>query len=307
MTIIDRIDGILGEERPARIATHQSPDWDALGFVFVLERAIRQAGGCIASGVRFLPVGQTDPAADFVGDTGGEHDGVRTFDHHQLVGAAGQTSATRLVFEAIQAANWTALDYLAPLVTLINECDLGQPNDSREIGIHALLSAKKAQRWADAQILAWGREIFNDLADGLLSKAIAKRDLAANLLAVLELPYPPYRRVAVLAPDAPRSCTQAAYEDGIDIVFYQNEVERDGVTRFLRGAVRSNEAAADVHLGKMVEHTIRRCEKVAPAIADELRQWFQHPAGFMVGISEKATGGETPMDVSLIDVANAIM
>lgn len=307
MNITERLEARVASGETLVIATHQSPDWDALGFVFVLEAAYSAVCGLneVRGHVHFIPAGQTDAQADFVGDTGLVADGVRNFDHHQLRGEEARTSATYLMYEAIQAAGLD-ISHLFPLVRLIDRADWGHTSDdvalSRELGIHALLAAQKAAGASDYEILAWARQVWTALAGGLWQKAQARRELEANIVSAFDVGG---IRVAVLALDAPRGCTAAAYEAGHDVVFYQSTVQRDGVTRHLRGAVRRTQAEP-LHLGNQVEAALARPETPGD-IRAELAQWFQHPAGFMAGVSEKAAGGAEPMAVSLTDVARVVM
>ena len=166
----------------ATIVTHTSPDWDAIGSTWLLKRFV-----FMDAAIAFVNTGNPDPTvvgpADAVVDTGKIWDAnYYRFDHHQLIGPdANATCATSLVYDYLRAVGKVD-DYLAPLIGLIYAGDTGksEANLSRSVGIHALLSCRKARRASDTDLMAWGFEVLDDLASHLKARAEARLSLAQH-------------------------------------------------------------------------------------------------------------------------------
>ncbi len=264
------------------LVTHVSPDMDAIGSCWLLQLYDDE---CATADVEFVNTGNPDPylleCALAVVDTGGmldpEH---RRFDHHQLTGRAARTSATMQVFEWLLAGG-RQLDYLRPLIELINAGDLGLDahgaKESREFGIHALLSEMKHDKASDQEMLSYGCWLLDQLARRLERKqhaALAVRSSTVYISADKRL---------IALKDAAPGATFAAYDLGYDVVLFQSEIETPDGTSHSIGAMRKS-GVSDVHVGGLVERIL---SKPIPDLTyntrDELSRWYRHEAGFFAG------------------------
>ena len=288
------------------IITHTSPDWDAIGYAWLMQRY----GGATDMDVRFVNTGAPDAdllaSAYSVGDTGREYDPARRrFDHHHLTGAeANATCAT------LQTAQWLVLSRpdvdLTPIwsiVDLIYAGDTGKPeaNQSRAIGIHALLSAVKAtRRFDDAGLLRFGYDILDLLADGLTARDIARRTLADHTV------YTSADGLVVGLLNAPQGATFAAHEAGARLVVFASDLP--GPT-YARGIMRGGEGQ-DVHVGHLISWLCNDYECGLPNITEpvyeEIATWYRHEAGFFAGKGTAKAPCAEPMQCGLIEVAAAI-
>lgn len=284
-----------------KIITHVSPDWDAIGSVWLLKRY----GGLADADVLFVNTGAPDPAvleaATAVVDTGRVFDpATLRFDHHQLEGtAANETCATTLVAEHLFGDLPHVLD---PLTFLIYNGDTGKPHGgawhSRLVGIHALLSAAKAtKRFDDYGLLAFGFDILDLLADSLTAAAVARRSLEAHTV------YRSDDGLVVALRDAPQGATFAAHEAGARLVVFGD------YTKNAIGILRGGEGA-DVHAGGLVGSLLNDydcgLDDISAALYDELATWYRHQGGFFCGRGTDKAPSDTPILVDLVDVARAL-
>lgn len=298
------------------IATHRSPDHDALCSSWLIARYIVQS---TLVQIAFVPQGTKadDIEADFVTDVGLHYDTVKFFDHHQD-GEDETTSATSRVFTRIWSESFTGDDisHLNPLVEWVTNGDWGRnkmPNN-----LNYLLQGLKLQQKDDAEqattmfaaydhvasMLADGHQIdeavksleLNDDFNSFIKEAVAYRQTMKQKFEEC-LVYQGEKngiKMCILV-NAPMGLTNYAYDIGFDVVAYLGEpVKRDGAFLYPRGIVRRNEVAHRVHLGNAVNAAIAEArtliggDKDWNAVIDELESWFCHPAGFMVGLSNKA-------------------
>lgn len=284
------------------IVTHTSPDWDAIGYVWLMQRY----GGAKGMPVRFVNTGNPDPAlladAYSVGDTGREFDPKRRrFDHHHLPGAAAnETCATHqaymscIVDHVHDTPMWRELHTIGPLVRLIYHGDTGKPeaNESRTIGIHALLSATKAMRPTDDQLLTFGLDILDRLAAHLIAQDEARRSLAVHTV------YTSADGLVVALLNAPQGATFAAHEAGARLVVFHNETER------ARGVMRGGEGA-DVHCGALVDAIVN--DPTTPTdLGSELDLWYRHQAGFFAGRGTAKAPVDDPCGADVREIAKAL-
>lgn len=285
------------------LVTHTSPDFDAIGFVWLMYRYDPKAA---EFPVFFVNTGNPDrallDAAYAVGDTGREYDPARRrFDHHHLPGAeANATCAT------LQCAQWLVLrrpdiDFnpIWPIVELIYAGDTGRPeaNQSRQTGIHALLSTHKARGASDITLLDYGIELLNDLAESLIAREHARRTLGEHTI------YRSADGLVVALKDAPQSATAAAFEKGARLVLFSSAQATPTGTTYARGILRGGEGA-DVHVGELVAR-IAAAHPYRP-LGRELDQWYKHEAGFFAGRGTAKAPCATPMDVQLLDIARLV-
>lgn len=291
------------------IVTHTSPDWDAIGYAWLMQRY----GGAKDMHVVFVNTGAPDPAiladAWSVGDTGRIFDpGRRRFDHHHLPGnEANETCATHQAYMTCIVDNvqdtpiWRELHAIGPLVRLIYYGDTGksEANESRILGIHALLSATKAMRPTDQQLLDFGYDILDRLAKHLIGQAAARSALAKHMV------YASEDGLVVALLNAPQGATFAAHEAGARLVVFASEIP--DVPTYARGVMRGGEGQ-DVHCGALVEYVCADTivGPVDEAVVSELLTWYRHEAGFFAGKGTQKAPCAEPMSCDIRDIARAI-
>lgn len=289
------------------IVTHVSPDFDAIASVWLLKRY----GGLADADVVFVNTGAPDPAvleaATAVVDTGRVFDPARLrFDHHQLPGkAANETCAAHQVFMSMLVDHvrdtpiWRELMAIDPLIRLIYAGDTGkkEANESRRIGIHALLSNRKRQGADSYAALAYGFDLLDNLAQSLISQDEALKSL------VLHTVYRSDDGLVVALEDAPHGATFAAHEAGARLVVFADYAKN------AIGVMRGGEGA-DVHIGGLVSGLLNDydcgLDDIAPAVFEELCTWYRHQAGFFAGRGTDKAPSDKPILVALSDVARAI-
>lgn len=298
------------------IITHTSPDWDAIGAVWLLKRY----GGIADAPVAFVNTGNPDrallDAAAAVVDTGREYDPKRRrFDHHQFEGAAANDDcATSLVYADV--VNPTRMHfYLDPLVKLIFEGDTGKPgaNLSRTVGIHALLSHYKngPQRPTDEAILEYGMGLLDALATHLHGRAMARQSLDTHTV------YQSKDGLVRGLYGAPQGATFAAFDEGARLVVFASEGPETNACGVMRGGegqepdcgalVRDILARyPQVAVGGYAGGTQAEMDAVGEAMRAELARWFLHPAGFFAGRGTQKAPDPTPLTASVAIIAGAL-
>jgi len=288
------------------IITHTSPDFDAIGSCWLLQRY----GGMSDMPIVFVHTGSPDRElldnAAAVVDTGRALDSANNrFDHHHLPGAmSNETCATYEVWFALLDRNaddvtgghYRSLMRIKPLIDLIYAGDTGKPsaNESRRLGIHALLSAQKAKRLDNAALLAYGYTLLDDLAASLIAHAESAASLSKHTV------YASADGLVVALKDAPQGATFAAHEHGARLVIFASELPGT----FARGVMRGGEGT-DVHCGDLIEKIV--VDLATPiAIGVELDSWFRHEAGFFAGKGTAKAPCADPMTVDIVDIASAI-
>lgn len=281
------------------IVIHQRPDFDCIGAGWLIERYLLPCAE-----IRFVRSGQTDETATAVVDTGGELDEARLrFDHHQLTGFAANTSATMQVYVYLLTSGHQ-VEHLHELMNLIDACDLGiqsqEANTSRTLGIHALLSARKAAGASDIELWHYGCSLLDDIAAGLLVRHNAQQEFQDSIAWSDE-----ELGVVVLKPDTAQGVSFAAYDAGYDLVFFEGQAKTGG---YVRGMMRRS-GCVRYHCGNMVEDLMKYCEdnEWGNSVHGELATWFRHPAGFFAGISEKGGASNVPCAVPLVSLATLMV
>lgn len=276
------------------IITHTSPDWDAIGSCWLLQRygplRMREVN------VRFVPTGTTPPELDTalaVVDTGKVYDPTNwRFDHHQMMsGEPANTCAMEQVAMRLLHLNLVSLD-IWPIVNLVWAGDIGANRDghevSRSVGIHAMLSGLKRLGADNQLLLETGYRVLDAIAEDLSARNQARRDLAAL--------------VAWKSDDGQiwalngggSAAGRAASELGARLVVYVDTYLSDEVTHYSVGCFRYGENKHP-HIGDLVG-AILDSETANPLVASELAGWFRHPMGFFAGSgSAKAAPRTTPI------------
>jgi hypothetical protein len=290
------------------IVTHQNPDMDAIASVWLLQRF----GGLEEVEVKFVNTGSPDLAilaeATAVADTGKEIDPNRLrFDHHQLAGqAANDTCAAMQIFEFLISQNPT-IEYLRPLVNLIFAGDTGRPeaNQSRELGIHALLSghkdffAERKQRAGDNDILDFGLMLLDTLALRQRNQATAQAKLAERVV------YKSSDGLIWAIKHGSAGSSFAAFDQGARIVVFEGEpIEVEGGITYPIGLMRAGEWQ-EPDCGELVE-VILADTPTGTAMASELVRWFRHPAGFFSGRGTAKAPVFEPVTIDSADLARRI-
>lgn len=283
------------------IVGHVSPDWDCIGALWLLKRFYTPLAD---ADIVLVNTGNPDRAvldsAAAVVDTGREYDPARLrFDHHQLSGdLANSTCATDMVYTSLLNSDY---EYLAWLNDLIYCGDTGKPeaHQSRLVGIHALLSAQKAKRATDQQLLEYGFSILDDIAASLLARQEARTTLEAHTV------YTSDDGLLVALHNAPQGATWAAFERGARLVVFYTE--SPDVPTYARGIMRASELT-DPHCGELIDRVVD-----SPSVSwrnsdmrAELAQWYKHEAGFFAGKGTAKAPCADPMVPSVVDVARAI-
>lgn len=286
------------------IVGHTSPDWDCIGAIWLLMRY----GGMDGAEVRFVNTGAPDQTllatADAVVDTGRAYEpSRRRFDHHHFPGAdAGECCATSLVHDYLHGDK---PHYLDDLVMLIWAGDTGRrthgAEHSRIVGIHALLSAHKAQKAGDLAVLAWGMATLDDLAEHLQARHEARAMLESCTV------YRSPDGLLVALQEAPQHASTAAFEAGARLVVFQHSDPTIPTNAI--GIWRAGERQ-EPHCGGLVSSLLNdyNCglDDISPAIYDELCTWYRHEAGFFAGRGTAKAPDARPIAIELADVARAI-
>jgi hypothetical protein len=282
------------------IATHTSPDWDAIGAFWSLDRYYFGSG---AQPV-FVNTGKPDPEilarATAVVDTGRVYDPAKMrFDHHH---DGTLPCATALVAQFLtDQGKFPA--YLQPLIDLIHAGDTAGAlaRQSAETGIHALLGAYKRQAKTDADVLAWGCEQLDLLAASLRHRSDAKAKLEACIIYQSD----DNQVVGIVGGDG--SVTYAAHEVyGARLAVFVNEQTLpDGTITYAVGVSRLGGAeVTEPNVGDIVRHVLETTQD--EAMAHELGGWFRHPAGFFAGRGTATAPSTEPLLVEPLRLCAAI-
>lgn len=285
------------------LVTHTSPDWDAITATWLLMRF----GGMEAADVEFVNTGAPDAAvlasADAVVDTGRIHDHARLrFDHHQLPGRA--ASETCAAFQVLQhLAPNGELVHLAPLNALILHGDIGSraygAEWSRLVGIHALLSVRKARKAGDLALLTWGMDVLDDLAEHLKTRYEAREALDACTV------YRSEDGLVIALCEAPIHATGAAFEAGARLVLFQSCSEETNAI----GIQRAGEWQ-EPHCGGLVSSLLNDydcgLDDISAATYAELATWYRHQAGFVACRGTQKAPDPRPIEADIVDIARAI-
>ena len=279
------------------IVTHVSPDWDAIGAVWLLKRY----GGLEGADVAFVNTGNPDKtlldSATAIVDTGRLYDPSRLyFDHHHLPGK--EANATCATLQVAQYLVLARPDYdfnpIWPIIQLIYAGDTGKPeaNESRRTGIHALLSNHKRQGADNYALLAYGFDILDSLSQSLISQDEARHSLEQHSV------YRSDDGLVVALKNAPHGATFAAHEAGARLVVFAN-YEKNAI-----GVMRGGEGA-DVNAGALIDSIVN--DPTTPTdLGSELDTWFRHPAGFFAGRGTDKAPRADSIDIQVTDVAAAI-
>lgn len=284
------------------IVTHQNPDMDAIAGVWLLKRF----GGLEDWPVEFVNTGNPDQskltAAIAVVDTGKKLDAINLrFDHHHLPGAdANNVCAALQVYQSIK--NFAEIAHLKPLIDLVFAGDTGRPeaDASRKLGIHALLSGFKAQfteqnsgiRLSDDAVLTYGFCLLDTLEVRLRKQAEARAELEEKTI------YKSQDGLLWAIRHGSTSSSFAAFEAGARLVVFEGQpVEVDGGTTYPVGIMRAGEWQSP-HVGDLVGYLLGAWGVSTP-ICNELRDWYQHEAGFFAGRGTPKAPIFKPIEIDL--------
>lgn len=298
------------------IVTHVSPDFDAIASVWLLQRF----GSMQDASVQYVNTGNPDAAllenATAVVDTGKKFITAQfRFDHHHLPGhEANDTCATMQVWQYLVFAFATPeLLNLHPLIDLIFYGDTGRPeaNPSRELGIHALLSAFKSTRPSDQAIMDYGFTILDALNSRLQAQAKARAELNEKTV------YKSLDGLVIAIKHGSAGSSFAAYDEGARLVVFEGEpIEVEGGITYPIGLMRGGEYQ-EPHCGELVEKIIEICDyefasgtigdfRFEASLKEELSRWFLHPAGFFAGRGTAKAPVFEPVTIDLVELAKMI-
>jgi hypothetical protein len=287
------------------IVTHTNPDMDAIASAWILKKYLLPDAE-----IFFVNTGATDPAlldfATAVVDTGKVYDTARLrFDHHQFPGeSANSTCAAMQVYWYLLGLG-APVTHLESLIFLIYQGDTGKPeaNESRRLGIHALLSGYKfwfrengaAPRIPDDMLYEQGARMLDVLESWLRKQRDARAELAEKVV------YRSPDNAVWAIRHGGVSTTFAAYEEGAQVIVFEAEpLDLVGGTTYGVGITRAQESTTDVgQLAKAVAAS-------HPEFAEEIGRWFCHPAGFFAGRGTAKAPVFEPVTVDIATLARAI-
>lgn len=281
------------------IVGHVSPDWDCITALWLLQRF----GGFEDATIALVNTGTPDPEilaeAAAVVDTGRVYDKYTDrFDHHQFPGAtANETCAARQVWMHLRPGG--DLEHLAPLIDLIYAGDTGKPaaNPSRQLGIHALLSAWKARKVSDTALIAIGYDVLDDLAAHLKRASEARQSLDAHTV------YRSADGLLIALDGATQGATFAAFEAGALLVVWhspQPDTIAVGVNRAPESGVDCGALVAGICAGVCIRGPVDE------AVVCELLTWYRHNSGFFAGRGTAKAPDATPLRAPLVEIAAAL-
>jgi hypothetical protein len=255
-----------------KIITHQSPDWDAIGSAWLVQRYLLPDAGIICASREEIEKCMSDRGCAVV-DCGGQYaPPLYHFDHHHLPGdAANATCATQQVWEWVHRTQ--DVTYLAPIIDLIWAGDTGRnlygADVSREVGLHALLSGRKATGWTDGALMEWGCTELDLLAGRLKRQAEAVAELAEKCVWQSD-----DGKVVAIEHGEPRH-SQAAFAAGATLVVFRSDIPvADGVTHAI--GIQRNQTAEFPHVGDLLGTS-------EIDFATKADGWVRLEAGFFAG------------------------
>lgn len=279
------------------IVSHVSPDWDAICSLWLLQRFGPFADAEITLVNTGAPDAELLANAAAVVDTGRVFDPRHwRFDHHQLSGAeANETCAAMQVYHRlIFYRNEIDLGYLDPLIALIYAGDTGKATaaQSRQVGIHALLSAKKAGGESnDDMLLLWGYWILDDLAAHLKRAYDARESLAQFTV------YTSADGLLVALDQSSRAAVNAAHDAGARLVLWHRSFAATETIELWRGGDGPDVDCRIVVLTAIGDPTLPQDE------LDEMSSWYLHEAGFYAGRGSDKAPDPTPLQVRVAILA----
>jgi hypothetical protein len=298
------------------IVTHVNPDWDALASSWLL---LRFHPGLANAKLAFVSAKEPNEdllrAATAVVDVGLRHDtATLRFDHHQE-NSDPKLSATGLVFKHLKESGIAkihshALAHLEPLVGLINDVDVGrrwpEAEFSFSLGIHGLLSAERFR----LSTAVPKEHLFTEVSQW----AFATLDLLCNKLSFEMSQQEELQRRMIYSSADKRFCAarsvgaMAAFEAGAHIALIQASPTHlpTGVVTFPITLSRAPGVAApdigDVITSILEDKTVHLSDE----IREELKRWWQHPAGFYAGRGTSKAPCPDPISINLEELAKII-
>jgi hypothetical protein len=253
------------------IATHSSPDADALLSAYLLLRYHFNNNAIIVCVDRTTDLDYYDAVTD-MGDVLDE--ATLRFDHHQLRGDASKTSAAKLVYEFLLHRQQCDIEHLAALVHLVNDADLGLDTvpvqTSHEVGFHAALSGFKAVYNDDTSTTQWAMNHFTFLNATLKHRYDAQFQLAAAMV---------FKSRDVIGLDrgnATMTRLAGSVYLPLFVAYIGEPIIVDKGTLYPWGIVRSKRGeAAGVHCADVIEEAQRL---IGDGVALDL---FVHSSGFI--------------------------
>jgi hypothetical protein len=276
------------------IVTHQSPDFDAICYLWLVKRFASQVVPTFKDAeINLMSLSRIDQdvleAAISVGDMGGVYrPETWRFDHHHLEGSQStNTCAAKMLWEYLLYLG-IDVSYLSPLIKVIWQGDLAR---TEPVGIHSILwggglqkNLLTGQRLTDMEMVAVGFDLLDRAAAWLKHKVETKAELDEKVIWKSD-----DKLIWAIRGGTP-SVTFSAYDKGARIVVFEGEPIKtpEGIS-YPMGASRAPEWK-EPHLGKLVDLVLS-----SSPVAKELTLWFRHQDGFFAGRgSRKAPCYELP-------------
>ena len=293
---------------PKIIVTHSSPDFDAIGYAWLMKRF---APGFEDAKIILMPLNAIDKAvleaADSVGDMGEVYDlNTLRFDHHQLPGKEStSTCAAVLAWKWLDYEEGLNVRHLKPLVITILEGDQGL---TPQVGLHSILwgaglqkNPLTGQRMSDQEMLAIGFQLLDRAAAWLLHKAEAAAELEDKVI------WKSGDGAIWAIKGGKNSTSFAAYDQGAKVVVYESEpFEVNGSLTYPVGMSRSPHCTAP-HLGEIAERIIKRSfYDELESVCKEMETWYRHQDGFYAGRGSKAAPCPDPFEADLVLIAKEV-
>ena len=258
------------------ITTHTSPDWDAIGSVWLLKQALPGHHE-----YHFVHAGM-EGETGYTVDTGGCYDpAAGIFDHHF------RDSKHKSAIMAIWANNefgvWERFPWFQELVERLDRGDQGFSKDSfLHYSLHGIKkNLSESGNYSDIGVLIWGMRVLDSIAITLKERHEVMEHIAWR-----------GEHVIMLASGNAVSTRTALEETGAKFaVFIGDPVTMEtGEKTYPRGIIR-NAAFTGI--------TVR--DVLPDQLEGELARWYVHPAGFFAGVgSSKASPEKNQPDDKLM-------
>jgi hypothetical protein len=277
------------DKAPRYIVTHTMPDWDAITAAWLAQRWIAPNAP-----VRFVPAGETDPAATVVVDTGKVFDeNAYRFDHH---GERGLPCAAKLVFDFI-APNGA---HLHEWVQWVERIDRGGKTIADIAGMYGALESIRVRAAAqetdpvrrDERIYAEAVGLLELIDLALQERFNAEQGFLATAACTANDVH------AVLLINGSRAITDVAKQYGYKLVMFYNQ-HPDGTITI---GVQNSDTACPLTRVLSPEHLLA-CGFIGELLYKEVATWYVHPDGWLaVEGSAKATPRREPLRVPIHDL-----
>lgn len=295
------------------IVTHTHPDMDAIAACWLLQRY----GGYANANIGFVAKQATATndevmVAQAVVDVGGVWDDKHLrFDHNHLGAGSQHTCATLQVYEYL-ANKGAEVAHLRPLINLIFCADTGKKEHGAVTtymsGIHAVLNGWKRRndvelmerQERDTAILRKGYELLDCVDEALTTRYEAHEVMESRTTWISD------DKVVRVLSEATPTMTHLAHEAGARMVVFASTQSDGARISYAMGIMRSDDHR-HLNMGYLLNDALNRFGgELEEAAVRELRRWYAHPSGFMVGRGTKRNPNHTPSAVDPVALAKVV-